>query len=463
MLPIPDRSSITQEIQASITLTIPLAASQLAQAATGFVDTIIMGWLGPNTLAAGGLGAAIFMTCYVGGLGIITGVIPLIAQAHGAQNKPRIRQLTAQGLWLSLFIAIPVMWLLTRAEIIMQWIGQSPAITQPAQTYLNILTGAYFPAIAFIMLRGVVSSIGAPRAPMVIALGGLSFNIIANYVLAFGKLGFPALGLQGVAIASVMNYWGIFLALLLYIFWHRQLKHYHLFAKLKELNLPLLRELLHLGLPIGVSFTTEAGLFSVTTFLMGLISTEILAAHQIVFQTTAIIFMVPLGMSYATTIRVGQWLGSNDHTGIARSAYVGMFLSVSFMLLMATGILLFPTAVIGLYLDLSQPDNAALIPIVSPLLRVAALSLILDGVQTTAAGALRGLQDTKIPMFLSFTAFWIIGLGSGYILGFRLGWGGVGLWSGQAIGVATAALLFVSRFRRLLGQQRARKLSEGVV
>lgn len=282
------RSLIKQEFLASIQLTMPLAASQLAQAATGFVDTVIMGWLGSQTLAAGGLGAAIFMTVYVGGLGVINGVTPLVAQAHGAQNRRRIRQLTAQGLWLSLLVALPVMLLLSQAGRLMRWIGQAETVIQPAQTYLNILTWAYFPAIAFIMLRGIVSSIGAPRMPMLIALVGLGFNLVANYVLAFGKFGFPAMGLIGVAIASLINYWSIFLALLLFIFWDRQIQQYHLFAKLWEINLGLLGELIRLGVPIGVSFTTEVGLFSVTTFLMGLLGTQVLAAHQIVFQTTAI-------------------------------------------------------------------------------------------------------------------------------------------------------------------------------
>jgi multidrug resistance protein, MATE family len=446
-------SKLRSEFSESLKLAIPLAGSQIAQAATGFIDTVMTGWIGQEALAAGGLGAATMMLCWVGALGLVTGVTPLVAEAHGAKNSARIQQLTAQGLWLSLLVALPVMLLLSQGEGILRRTGQTATIAAMAQSYLDMTLWGFFPAIAFVLLRTVVAALGHPRSPMVIALIGLGFNATANYVLGFGKLGFPAMGLRGIATASMLTYWGVFLGLVAYIWMSRSLKPQRLFAQVDRVVPKVLQEIFQLGFPIGIAFVAEVGLYSVTTYLMGRLGTEVLAAHQMVFQTIALVFMIPLGMAYATTIRVGQWLGQANMAGVRRAAWVGITSGGLFMTLMAILILSFPQQVAGLFLDLTQPQNQALMPIFTAMITIAALSQIMDGTQATTAGALRGLKDTKVPMLLSFTSFWLVGLTLGYTLGFRLGWGGVGLWIGQAIGVATSACLFVLRFRYLTQRQ----------
>jgi multidrug resistance protein, MATE family len=433
------------EIRASIALSIPLATSQLAQAATGFVDTVMMGWMGSESLAAGGLAAAMFMTFWVSGLGWTNGVTVLAAEAYGRGDFDRLCRIFNHGLFLCVLVTLPVMVILFQSQAIMLSLGQSSTTVNLAYHYVNAIAWGYFPAIVFVMLRGMVSSMNAPRMPMAIAIVGLLFNAIANYILGFGKFGFPVMGLTGLAVATAMTHWLMSLSLLLYLLFNFK------FLKLEwiKLDLPLLKQLFKLGILVGIAFTLEVALFSVTTFLMGRLGVDVLAAHQIVFQTIVMIFMIPLGISYATTIRVGQSLGQRNRDAINRSAFMGMFLGTGFMVVTATLLILFPNLVLSLYLDLSIPANQALIPIVTPMLTVAALAQILDGLQTTAAGALRGLQDTKIPMILSFIAFWGVGLVSGCLLGFGVGWGGVGLWTGQAIGIATASVLFVLRFRHL--------------
>jgi multidrug resistance protein, MATE family len=451
---------IRTEIKAAIGLAIPLATSQLAQAATGFVDTIMMGWMGQTSLAAGGLASAGFMTLFVSGLGVTTSVTALVAEAQGAEQggtpqAGRIRQLTMQGLFLTMLVAVVGMLILRQGEIILRRGGQSQAIAQMAQSYLGQIWWGYFPAIGFVTLRGVVSALGAPRITVIIAVGGLIFNTIAAYVLGFGKLGFSAMGLGGLAIATAITHWLMLIALLAYMRWHPKLRRYGLLSQWELPDGKILRELFTLGLPTGLAFASEVGLFSTSTFLMGLLGVAALAAHQIVFQTIAIIFMVPLGMSYATTIRVGQFLGQGDWVGVRRSAFVGMLLGGSFMALTATLLLVFPQAIISLYLDLSIPQNEAVVPIVTSLLVVAAISQIFDGIQTNASGALRGLQDTRVPMFLSFGAFWLVGLSTGYILAFPMGLGSVGLWIGQTTGIVMSAVLFVWRFQYLWRRRSA--------
>lgn len=445
-------SPIQTEIKESLRLTIPLASAQVAQAATGFVDTVMMGWLGQETIAAGGLAATTFTTLLVTTTGVVVGLSPLIAEAYGSGYKKRIQQLTRQGIWLSLLVAIPVMLLLGHIDYLMRHLGQAATTVTLAKTYLDVILWGFFPALMFAMLKSVVSSLSQTRPVIVIVVAGTVFNAIANYILGFGKLGFTALGLKGIALASALSQWLILLLLIIYILKHSQLKSYQLFANLHQLEPKILREILWIGVPIAISFAFEVGLFTVTTYLMGVLGTDVLAAHQIVFQTIALIFMVPLGMSFATTIRVGQWNGQQNSKGVRRAAYVSIWLGAMFMTIMAITLLVFPRQVIALYLDVDNPENARVISLATSMLTIAALSQILDGVQTTAAGALRGLKDTRVPMLLSFLAFWGVGLTSGYLLGFQLGFSGVGLWLGQLLGVAVSAGVFVWRFRRLMSE-----------
>lgn len=446
------KSPIYTEAKELIHLTIPLASAQLAQAATGFVDIVMMGWLGQETLAAGGLAATTFTGLLVTMTGIMLGASPLVATAYGAGNHRRIKELTQQGIWLCLVISLGMMFLLKHFDLLMIHLGQSAAVVAIAKTYLDVILWGFFPALLFALLKSVMTSVSQPRSIISIVIAGTIFNAIGNYLLGFGKFGFPNLGLAGIAAASAMAQWLMAICLLIYISYNSQLRTYQFFRNLYHQFSPkVIGELLWIGVPVSASLALEIGLFTTTTYMMGALGTEVLAAHQIVFQTIVIIFMIPLGMSFATTIRVGQLHGLADLVGMKRSAYVSMALSGGFMVVMTIALLLFPSLIISLYLDIRNPVNAPVIALVLPMLAIAALSQILDGVQTAAAGALRGLQDTRIPVLLSLGSFWGVGITSGYIMGFSLGWGGVGLWAGQLLGVATAAVFFLLRFQYKIG------------
>jgi multidrug resistance protein, MATE family len=442
------------EIKEFLRLAIPLASAQVAQSATGFVDTIMMGRLGQETLAAGGLASLTFLALLNTASGVAMGVSPLVAEAFGAGRKTRIEQIGRQGLWLSLLMAIPMTFAIARLDSLMNQLGQDPTTVTLANRYLDIILWGFFPAVGFAMLRGFVSALSQARPVMVIVIAGTSMNIVGNYVLGFGKFGFPRLEIAGLAIASALSLWFMFLALVAYILKHEQLKQYRIFAELHRLKPRILWELVLLGVPIGVFSALEVGLFTVVTYLMGVLGTEVLAAHQIVLQTVIVIFMVPLGMSYATTARVGQWFGQKDFDGARRSAYISTSICLGFMTLTAIALLLFPQQVIAIYLDIHNRENANVLALAIPMLTIAAFAQILDGLQKTTIGALYGLQDTRVPMMLSLPAFWGVGLTSGYVLGFQFGLGGTGLWLGQSIGVAIAATIFVWRFCKLISRQR---------
>ena len=435
------------EIQELMRLTVPLASAQVAQAATGFVDIVMMGWLGQDTLAGGGLAATTCTSLILAMTGLMLGASPLIASAYGVGDRKRIQQLAQQGIGLTLITSLFMMIFLSHFDLLMGFLGQQPKVVSIAKTYFNIILWGFFPALLFAFLKTVMSSLSQARSITAIVIGGTMLNAIGNYLLGFGKLGFPPLGLQGIAGASALSQWAMVIALIIYIRQQPQLKTYQFFRNLHQFSPQILKELLWIGLPIALSFTLESGLFTIITYMMGALGTEVLAAHQIVFQTLVLIFMVPLGMSFATTIRVGQWYGKGDLQGVKRAAYVSMGLGAGFMALMAIVLLLFPHAIISLYLDTQNPENAPVIALVIPLLKIAAISLILDGLQAITTGALRGLQDTRMPVLLSFLSFWGVGLTSGYLLGFVFYLGGVGLWVGQLFGVAAAAGIFWGRFR----------------
>ncbi|KAB8317241.1 MATE family efflux transporter [Tolypothrix campylonemoides VB511288] len=454
------KSNIRTEIWEFLQLAVPLASAQVAQSATGFVDTVMMGALGQETLAAGGLASLTFVMLMNTASGVVMGVSPIVAEAYGAGRKTRIEQVTSQGLWLSLLLAIPMMFLIGHLDSFMSQLGQAQTTVVLANQYLDMILWGLFPALGFAMLRGVVSGLSQARPVMMIVIMGTLFNIVGNYVLGFGKFGFPRMELAGLALASVLSLWGMFLALVVYTFKHQQLKTYRFFQDLHRLKPGILRELVWIGVPIGVSVALESGLFTVVTYLMGVLGVDVLAAHQIVLQTIIVIFMVPLGMSFATTARVAQWLGQQNLEAARRSGYVSIAVAAVFMALTAIALLTHPQQVIGLYLDIRNPENANVVKLAMPMLTISAFAQLLDGVQKTAMGALYGLQDTRVPMLLSLPTFWGVGLTTGYFLGFHLGLGGVGLWIGQSIGVAIAAGVFVWRFYKLTTLKKFGKLGE---
>lgn len=449
--------SLRSEMRNFLQLAIPLASAELAQSLTGFFDTLMMGRLGTETLAAGGVASLSFSAALFTAGGIVMAVTPAIAQAYGRGDKNSIGNTARQGFWLVLLLTIPMTIAIAHLDSWMVSFGQGETTVNLANIYLDIILWGFFPALGFVMLRGVVSGLSKARPIMFIVVIGTVFNIFGNYVLAFGKWGFPRLELAGLALATVATHWGMFLALVIYIVKQPQIRKYRIFKQLYFFKPKIICKLLKVGLPIAVFSGLEIGLFTVVTYLMGTFGTDVLAAHQIVLQTVIVIFMIPLGMSFAATVRVGQWLGQKNLEGVKCSGYLSIGVGFIFMTLMAITLLLFPKLVVGLYIDINDPANRKVIAFVSPMLVIAAISQILDGVQKIAYGALQGIQDTKIPMLCSIPAFWIVGLPLGYWLGFHSGWGGAGLWFGQSIGVAILGIVFTVRFHCLTRESRITK------
>jgi multidrug resistance protein, MATE family len=439
------QSRVISEIRASLFLALPLAGAQMAQSAIAFIDTAMMGRLGSETLAAGGLGAISFGALLIIGSGLAAAVSPLAAQAHGSGQRQQVGRVIRQGFWLAVLIALPVMILIWNARPLLQGLGQQADLDQ-TQLYLRAIAWGYLPGLGFSILKDFVSAIAKPRSVIIIAILSVPLNIIGNYVLMYGKLGFPALGLAGIGWSSAIVLWSMFLALAFYIRIHPSFSPYRIFHGFPKLDRLIIQDLIHIGLPIGIILFVETGLFTVTTFLIGQMGSVPLAAHQIALETAGVTFRIPLGIAFATTIRVGHLIGQGNPQGARFAGYVGIAIGAIFMT--CTGILIWtmPRPIVSLFLDVQNPANAAVVSLTQILLGIVATFQIFDGIQVIAVGALRGLKDTRVPMIIGIFAYWGIGLTSGYGFGLILGFGAVGLWWGLAIGLAVAASILTWRF-----------------
>ncbi|NER78028.1 MAG: MATE family efflux transporter [Leptolyngbya sp. SIO1D8] len=449
------------EFREFLKLALPLSSAQVAQAMTGFVDTVMMGWLGQESLAAGGLAVMVFLSLLMTGVGVLTSVSSLVAEAYGARQPRRVGQITCQGLWIAVLMTIPGIPITAHLDGLMTLLGQDPTVIALTDSYLDVVRWALLPGLGFAVFRGMLTSLSQARPIMLVVITANLLNIVGNYLFAFGKFGFPALGLAGLALASVLAHSTMCLLLLGYILWHRRgiFKAYGLFQRLHCLDLVVLRSLLKVGLPIGLATILENGLFTVMTLMMGALGTHVLAAHQLAIQTVVVVFMLPLAMSYAATTRVGQWYGQRNWTGVKRAAIVSVSSAIAVMFIAAVVFVTFPEPIIGLYLDINDPNNKDVLQFGVLLLTVAGFGQVVDGVQRTANGVLQGLQDTRIPLLLSTVAFWGVGLFSGYWLGFYTPLGGIGVWIGVYLGLMVAAIGYIWRFRVLWVKKQSQPIA----
>ncbi len=437
-----------REIRDTFLLASPLILAQLAQMSMSLVDTIMVGRLGSLELAGVALGSAVLYPSILTSVGILTAVSPMVSQGYGAGDRRSVERAVRQGLWLGTLLAIPACLLIWHGTWLLRWIGHEERTIRLAEAYLHAIVWGVPPLLWFAVLRHFLEGLSRPRVILGITMGGVGLNIAANYVLMYGKLGFPALGLAGCGWASTLVFWGMLLVMVLFAASEKGLTSYRVFSRLGKSDWHYFSEILHIGWPIGIMQGLEVSLFATTTFLMGLFGTTALAAHQIALQCASCSFMVPLGLSRAVSVRVGQAMGRRDLPGARRAGYVGLGLGAGFMMAAALCFWCFPETIIGLFLDVTSGVNQEVVSKAVVFLSLAALFQVSDGVQVTAAGALRGWKDTRMPMVVALIAYWLVGLSSGYTLGFQLDWDGDGLWWGKILGLTTSAILLSWRFRR---------------
>ena len=441
------RPWVRREVHATLVLAVPLVLVQLSQMAMSFIDVVMVGRLGTEALAAAVLGSTVFFTLALVCVGVILSVTPTVSQAVGAGDEATVGRAARQGLWLATFLGVPFVVALGHAEPALLATGQDPEVSALAADYLRAIRWGFVPNLWFTALRGLCEGLSRPRPILAVTLLGVGVNVVGNTALMFGRWGFPALGLEGTGWSSAVVMLAMFVALGLYVRLSPALRRYRVFAGLRRPDVGMLGALFALGWPIGVGFGLEAGLFTAATLVMGQFGQTALAAHQVALNAASVAFMVPLGIGMAGGVRVGQAAGAGDVRGAARAGWTAVGLGGAFMALSALLFWLRPGAVVWLYAG-RDPDPAVA-DLAVALLGVAAVFQLVDGVQAAAAGALRGLKDTRVPMWIGAVSYWGLGLSLGAGLGLYGGAGPRGLWWGLTLGLAAAAVLLTARFWRL--------------
>ena len=432
--------------RATLVLGLPLIGSHLAQMALHVTDTVMMGWYGVTELAALVLGSSSFFIIFILGAGFAQAVMPMVAAALGRGDEAQVRRDTRMGMWLSVAFGIlcyPLFWW---SGPVFLALGQKPDVADLAARFMAIAGVGVIPALLVRVITSYLAALERTQVLLWVTLGAVALNAGLAWALIFGNWGMPELGVRGAAIASVATQIATFAALAVYAAWLPALRRFRLFQRFWRPDGPGLHGVFRLGWPIGLTAIAEGGLFQASALMMGTIGKVELAAHGIAMQCASLTFMVHVGLSSAATVRAGRAVGIGDGQALRDGARVAIAISAVFSLLTVALFLAVPRPIIAVFLDLTQPDTAAILAFGTLLLAMAALFQVADAMQVMALGLLRGVQDTRVPMVLAALSYWVIGIPCSYVLAFRLGYGGVGLWAGLVVGLAVAAVLLMARF-----------------
>lgn len=422
----------------------PVVLSQLGGMGMNTMDTIMVGPLGPEALAASGLGSSLHMMMLMVSSGIVFGMAPLVSQAFGAGNRGECRHVLVQGIWLALALSVPVMALNLVGEPLGVLLGQAPAVAALAGGYMEALAWGVLPMLLFMAFRQFLEGMGRTTPAMVITFIGLAVNFAANRVLIYGVPGWvEPMGVVGTGWATTLVRWSMLAAMAVYLIRQPDLHPFRGVSWAAERA--MLGRIVRIGVPTGAQIGLEIGLFSFAAVMMGWFGALELGTHQVTINIAATTFMVALGVSIAGSIRVGQNAGAGSRAGMRRAALVTYVLAVGFMGICAGVFLLLPEELIRLY-----TDDPQVVRLGRALLFMAALFQISDGAQVAGISVLRGAADTRVPMIYAAIAYWVVGAPAAYLLGFHTPLGPVGVWAGLSLGLAVAAVLLLVRVRRVL-------------
>jgi MATE family multidrug resistance protein len=420
----------------------PLIINNLSIAGMQFADAIMAGRLGAEALAAVAVGGSVWFLGFTVCLGLMMAISPIAARLYGAGNKELIGRYTRQGLWLAVGLGL-TLFTLTQLFVapVLTFLGIDEGFRDTTIGYVRVIMfGA--PAICgFLAFRFTTEGIGYTRPIMYTSLFALVSNVFLNYVFIYGHFGVPAFGAIGCGIASAITMWFMVIIIGTYVYLKPIYKPLKIFVRVGPIRLGVLKELLQLGTPIAVTIAAEAGLFSAVSILIGTRGADITAGHQIALNFASTMFMIPLALSAATTIRVGHALGAGDTHAARRGGAAGIWMCAIFMAVAAGVLLLFRDVVVRLY----TPDPSVQAIAIS-LLLMAAIFQVADGVQIGAAGALRGYKDTRVPMVINTFSYWGLGFPLAYLATVTYVAPPAYIWGGFVLGLTVAAVLLTIRF-----------------
>ena len=454
----PPPRSILQEARLTLAFAIPMAAGQVGQMLLGFSDNLMVGRVGVAPLAASAFALGILNVLLVTGIGLLAGVSVLAAQAHGAKQPWEAGEVLRGGLLVSLLAGLTMGLLATLGFGALRHLGEPPEVVAQAHAFFVIVAWSLLPAMGWQCLKCYCEALSYPALPMLTMFGAVVFNVCLSWVLIYGHLGSPALGLAGAGWATLVTRLLLFGLLLWWMLRLPRLREALPVRWLAPLVWARLRSQLSLGLPVALQLLLEVGTFGMAAVMLGWLGARSLAAHQIALSYAGLTFMFPLGIAIAVSVRVGQAVGAKEWARVRPIGLGGVGMAVLVMAFSAGTFLLLRVSLVGFFVR-----EAATAALAAQLLAVAGIFQVFDGVQVVSMGALRGLSDVRIPTLISFVSYWIVALPLCYFLGLTVRVGAVGIWCGFACGLAFAAVLLVIRFLLKTATGAAQWLPTGVL
>ncbi len=445
------RDRFVVEARELLILSGPLIVTQLAQMAILATDTVLLGRLSTEALAAALIGNTVYYFCWLVGSGPASAVSPMVAQMIGARPKAKagVRHVVRMGLWSAILLSIPLMPILLSSRWILDHLGQDPELAMGAGQFTAMLCIGLPFSFGFQVLRNFATALNRPNPALWVMLSAILFNGVLAWALIFGELGLPKLGLVGAGLATSLSAVWSFLAMLVVVRLTPTLRAYRILRRFGRPVMGKLREIMMLGIPIGLTILFEAMLFNAMTLVVGTFGAAPLAAHGVALNFASVTFMIPLGVAMAATVRVGRFAGAGDREGARRAGFTAMIVGAGLISLF--GVLMFLSGewIAGLYIAGRDEQSLQVIALTALFLKVAAAFQLFDALQVVGAMALRGLKDARMPMLLAGGSYWLIGAPVCILLGVHLKMEGLGVWIGLAIGLAVAATAMCLRFHLL--------------
>jgi len=438
----PAQAEWRRELRAMIVLAVPVVLSELGWVAQGVVDNIMVGRLGPEAIGAVSLGNAVYYTPCLFGIGLLLGLDTLVSQAYGRSDHDDCHRWLAQGVYLACIVTPPLMLIVAAMSFGFTRFGVIPAVAIPASTYLRILNWGTLPLLLYGGIRRYLQGVGQVRVITLTYILANLLNWAGNWVLIYGKFGFPALGVDGSAISTCIARAAMAAALLVFAWRYERKRGHPLFRHWAAPQMDRLRKLVGLGAPAAGQILLEVGAWNLSTLSASYLDPVALATHAIALNYASVSYMVPVGVSAAAAVSVGHAVGAGNPARARRAGWLALGLGTSFMLVAGVVFFVAPRALISLYT--SDPRVLAVGP---SLLWIAAAFQIFDGIQTVCTGALRGLGETRVPMIANFIGYWILGLPLGLTLCFLLHWGIYGTWIGLTLALIVIASALLERWR----------------
>lgn len=425
---------------ATIRLALPLMMGQIALISIWTVDIVMMGWIGTDALAAGTQANRMYQPLYFIAIGLTLAVSPLTSQALGGKKQRIARQVLRMGIWMALLYGIMTIIPMWHGEVILLWMRQDPAIAEQAALYLRLMgIGMPFTFIFFV-LRNYISAYQKPIPPVIVIVIGVIINIILNQVFSQGWFGLPAMELAGIGLGTSITFIIMVILLAIYMVINKKIGRTRPFGRLLRFNPVIMKRLLIVGFPIGLTLLAETGMFIVGGIYMGIFGIAAVAASGISNQIAAVTYMVPLAISLATTIRIGHAAGANKPDEAIRAGIMSTLMVTAITLILSVIIYIFRVDIIQLFLNSNDKLFDAVMSFAVPMIIIAAIFQLFDGLQSVFISALRGISDTRMPAIISIFCYWGIGVSSGYILSTPFEYGPIGIWIGITIGLIAATL-----------------------